>query len=273
LTAAGSGQVTYRTLKNGLLAATVLAMIQAGTDRVQAQEVTEETSKQVWGNFITAFPQSEKLYLEADTELAKQVSGGGDDWGYVYGTGLVEYYPDEWLDLTGEAVVGFTRQNNSEDSWETTLRLGLRVHFLRQILRSTFMERIRKERMSGNRLSVANLARFEYRNFRYSGNVPNSSDWRFRNRLESKFALNRDDLGEDGVWFLIGDIEWFVPMDDTQAPQRFATKRRVRIGLGYRQSFRWRFSVLLMADNARDTLNGDTEADARMIDFRVHYFP
>ena len=91
--------------------------------------------------------------------------------------------------------------------------------------------------------------------------------------METKLALNRDDLGEDGVWYTIADIEWFVPLDEPQVPQRFATKRRVRLGLGYRKNFRWRFSVLLMADNARDTLDGDVEADARMIDVRVHYFP
>lgn len=238
-----------------------------------AQEVTNDTSQQVWGNFITAFPQSEKLYLEADVEAATQVSGGGDDWGSVYGTGLVEYYPNDWVDLTGELVAGFTDQNTSEDSWEATLRFGLRLHFLHQIVRNNFLDRVRQERISGNRFSIANLARFEYRNFWYSGDLPDTSDWRFRDRLEMKFALNRDDLGEDGVWYLIGDIEFFVPLDDPEAPERFATKRRVRLGLGYRHSFRWRFSALFIADNARDTLEGDIEADARMIDLRVHYYP
>jgi hypothetical protein len=238
-----------------------------------AQEVTSDTSGQIWGNFITAFPRSEKLYLEADAELATQVSGGGDDWGSVYGTGLVEYYPNDFLDLTGELVAGYTDQNANDDSWETTVRFGLRLHFLRQFVRSTFMKRIRKERMSGNRFSIANLARFEYRNFWYDGDLPDTSDWRFRNRIETKFALNRSDLGEDGVWYLIGDIEWFVPLDEPEAPERFATKQRLRLGVGYRHNYHWRFSGLAMADNARDTLDGDIEADARMINLRVHYYP
>ena len=254
-------------------AAATSLLIATGSHNANAQEVTDETSRQLWGNFITAFPQSDKLYLEADAEVATQVSGGGDDWGYVYGTGLVEYYPNDWIDLTGELVAGYTDQNASEDSWEVTARMGVRLHFLRQIMRSSFMERIRHERVSGNRFSISNLARFEYRNFWYTGDLPNTSDWRFRNRIESKFALNRSDLGADGVWYAIGDIEWFVPFDEPEAPQRFATKRRVRLGLGYRHSFRWRFDVLFMADNARDTLDGVTEADARMIDVRVHYFP
>ncbi len=266
--------MTHRAFRHHFAAASVAALLLCVSySELSAQEVTDDTSRQVWGNFITAFPQSDKLYLEADAEVATQLSGGGDDWGYVYGTGLVEYYPNDWVDLTGELVAGFTDQNASEDSWEATLRFGLRLHFLRQIMRSSFMERIRSERMSGNRFSIANLARFEYRNFWYDGNLPDTSDWRFRDRVEMKLALNRDDLGEDGVWYLIGDIEFFVPLDDPEAPERFATKRRVRLGLGYRHSFRWRFSVLFMADNARDTLEGDIEADARMIVLRVHYYP
>jgi len=51
-----------------------------------------ETSDQVWMNFVMASPRSEKLYLEYDIEAAKQVSGG-DPWHYLYGTGVIEYYP------------------------------------------------------------------------------------------------------------------------------------------------------------------------------------
>jgi len=266
--------MTHPKLIHRLVAASGAALLLCmSTRELTAQVVTENTSRQIWGNFITAFPQSEKLYLEADAEIATQASGGGDDWGYVYGTGLAEYYPSDWVDLTGELVAGYTDQNASEDSWEATLRFGLRLHLLRQIMSSSFLGGIRRERVSGNRFSIANLARFEYRNFWYDGNSPDTSDWRFRDRIEMKFALNRNDLAEDGVLYLIGDLEWFVPLDEPKAPERFATKRRVRLGLGYRQNYRWRFSVLLMGDNARDTLDGDVEADARMIDLRIHYFP
>ena len=69
--------MTHRALRHHLVAALLLC---ASPPDLAAQEVTDETSRQVWGNFITAFPQTEKLYLEADAEVATQVSGGGDDW-------------------------------------------------------------------------------------------------------------------------------------------------------------------------------------------------
>lgn len=252
-----------------ILAATCLLLAEPAF----AQEVTGDTSKQLWANFIVGLPKTEKLYLEADAEIAKQVSGGGDPWGYLYGTGLFEYYPNDWVDLTGELIGGYTDQNRNEDSFEVTMRLGVRLHFLQQIVNSDSFRKFRPERMSGNRLSVANLARVEYRNFWYDGELPHTSDWRFRDRIETKFALNRNTLGEDGVWYLIADMEWFVPVGDDEAPERFATKRRARLGLGYRHSYQWRFDVLAIADNVRDTLEGEIVADARMIDVRVHFFP
>ena len=239
---------------------------------VQAQEVTADTSKQLWANFIVGLPKSEKLYLEVDTEVAKQVSGEGDPWGYLYGTGLLEYYPSDWVDLTGELLGGYTNQDRNEDSFEVTTRMGVRLHFLQQIINSSSFRKVRPERMSGNRLSIANLARVEYRNFWYDGELPQTSDWRFRNRIETKFALNRKSMGEDGVWYLIADMEWFVPLGDDEAPERFATKRRTRLGLGYRHSYQWRFDALAMADNVRDTKEGAVSAEARMIDIRLHFF-
>lgn len=103
--------------------------------------------------------------------------------------------------------------------------------------------------------------------------MPNSQDLRFRNRIELKLALNRESLGEDGVWYLIADQEWFVPLNDNEAPERFATKTRTRLGLGYRRSYQWRFDALAMRDDTRDTLEGEIRTDALMIDLRLHWYP
>jgi hypothetical protein len=230
----------------------------------------QETSKQVWGNFILSLPQSEKLYLEYDIEGATQVSGG-DDWNSLYGTGVVEYYPNAFLDLTGEAVTGYTNQTSGENSFEATARLGFRLHLIRQIFNSSFVKKIRSERMSGQRFSIANFARMEYRNFWYSSDRPSEDELRFRNRVETKFALNSPSLSADGTWYFIGDVEWFVPIGD-QVAERFATKRRIRAGFGYRRNYVWRFELLAIGDNTRDTLEDSGEAESRMLDLRVKRF-
>ena len=79
----------------------------------KAEESSAATSKQIWANFIVSRPKSEKLYFEYDIEGARQVSGG-EPWRYIYGTGLVEYYPSNFIDLTGELTTGFTQQSAQE---------------------------------------------------------------------------------------------------------------------------------------------------------------
>jgi hypothetical protein len=113
---------------------------------LRAQESTEETSRQIWANLILSLPKSEKLYLEYDIEGARQVSGG-EPWRYLYGTGLAEYYPNGYMDLTGELSTGFTKQSREEDSFEATVRLGVRLHLLDQIFNSSFIKEIRPERV------------------------------------------------------------------------------------------------------------------------------
>ena len=214
---------------------------------------------------------SEKLYLEYDIEGGTQVSGG-DPWRYLYGTGLVEYYPSPWVDLTGELVTGLNRQNEDLKSFETTVRLGFRLHLIRQIYNSPFIKQIRPERISDQRFSVAFLSRLERRNFSYYGDRSSESDVRWRNRLEFKFALNKASLAEDGVWYLITDSESFTPLGNDDVSESFSTKFRVRLGLGYRRNYTWRFDALLIRDNARDTVEEEFKTDAFILDLRVMRF-
>lgn len=185
----------------------------------------------------------------------------------------IEYYPNAFLDLSGELVTGLTKQTRDEDSFEATVRLGVRLHLLNQIFNSPVFDKVRSERFSGRRFTIANLARIEARNFWYSGGRASESDLRFRDRIETKLALNKPTLTDDGVWYASADIERFVPIGSNDIAERFATKRRLRIGVGFRQSYRWRFELLAMADRARETIDEEADVDAYMLDFRVkRYF-
>lgn len=262
-----TGTVAVRTLLIGLI---VMALVAPGAAR--AQDEQDASSTQLWTNYILSFPRSEKLYVEYDIETAHQVSGG-DPWHYLYGTGMVEYYPSKIFDLTGELVTGYTNQSAQENSFEASLRLGVRLHFLSQIFQhSGFVEKLRPERLPASRLGIANLARFEQRNFWYSGDHTSSHDLRFRDRVELKYAINKRTLAVDGVVYLMADAEWFVNLTGDDAAERFATKSRVRAGLGYRLGYKWRFDVLAQRDDARDTLDDEFKVEAYMIDLRVKMF-
>ena len=237
----------------------------------RAQESSLETSKQIWANLILSRPKSEKLYFEYDIEGARQVSGG-EPWRYLYGTGLAEYYPSDFLDLTAELSTGYTQMSRDEDSFEATVRLGVRLHLITQIFNSSLIKEIRPERMSGKKVGISFLSRIERRNFWYTGDRPSSDDLRWRNRLEFKLALNEPNLSTDGVWYTMADGEYFIPVGDDKASERFATKFRLRLGLGYRHSYKWRFEVVAMRDEAKESLEDEIEVDAYILDLRLKWF-
>jgi len=87
-----------------------------------------------------------------------------------------------------------------------------------------------------------------------------------------KFAINKPNFSTDGVWYLMADGEYFSYIGDDKPPERFASKHRIRLGLGYRQSYKWRFEILAMRDEARETLEDEIQVDAYMLDLRVKWF-
>jgi hypothetical protein len=56
--------------------------------------------------------------------------------------------------------------------------------------------------------------RLEWRNFDYSGDQPDSSTLRLRNRVELLYPLNRPRIGDDGALYVPGDAEWFWTAED-----------------------------------------------------------
>jgi hypothetical protein len=55
---------------------------------------------------------------------------------------------------------------------------------------------------------------------------------------------------DNGVQYVLVDWEWFVPLDDPD--ERFASRQRVRAGIGYRLNLNWRFEALYIWNRSRD---------------------
>ena len=79
--------------------------------------------------------------------------------------------------------------------------------------------------------------------------------------------LNKERLSDDGARYLLADWEWFTPVDEPN--ERFANKQRIRAGLGYRPSFKWRFEFLYMWTRSRNTIEEGFSMSENMIDLRV----
>ncbi len=224
----------------------------------------QSASGQIWGNVILDFPHGERLLYEVDFEPKAQFSGD-DTWRGIDVAPSIEFSPNRWFELVSEVNLARTRQSDRVTSWEVTPRIGFRVHFLNN-LRTMLPSRRRL-----GRVGIANYSRVEWRNLWYSDDTDPSHQTRFRNRVELKAGLNHADMSLDKTLFLIADYEIFVPLSD-DVPERFATKARLRTGLGYRRDKKWRFEVLYIRDGTRATEEGSFETSANIVDFRMKLF-
>jgi hypothetical protein len=90
---------------------------------------------------------------------------------------------------------------------------------------------------------------------------------RFRNRLELLVPLNRERLTDDGARYVLADWEWFIPLGEPD--ERFANKQRIRLGLGHRQSVRWRLEGIYMWTRSRNTIEEGFATSDNIIDIRL----
>ena len=223
------------------------------------------TAQQIWGNAIFSFPESEKLYWELDVEPKLQISGN-EQWQNIDVTPLLEYYPNHWIDLTAEMTSGYTDQSDDINTVEITPRLGIRLHFIKNVWQ--YLDT--SERVPLNRLSLATLLRLEARNLWYNDN---SSEHvlRLRFRFETKIAINRARLDYDRTIYCFTDVEYYIPIEK-EVSERYASKFRLRIGPGYRLTFANRFELLFIYDFARNTLDEGVSKDAMAVNFRFKFY-
>jgi len=224
-----------------------------------------QANLQLWGNIMLDWVKSERLAYELDFEPKVLIAApeGEPDWRNIDVTPNVEFSPRGWYDLVADTTVGTTKQTDDVTTTEVTPRLGVRFHLFSRKLRHRL-----NERAPGRRIVVRNLVRVESRNFFYRGAQTGSdSSVRFRNRLEFQVPLNRDNMSDDGARYLLADWEWFVPLGDPD--ERFANRQRIRTGIGWRQSFRWRFEALYLWTRSRNTIEDGFKTSDHAINIRV----
>src|SRR5262249_5607683 len=147
-------------------------------------------------------------------------------------------------------------------------RLGFRTNIFSN-LREHEQEGQRRRLL--NRVRIATLVRFEYRNLYYNDGTPTSHQWRFRARLGTKIGITDAGLSRGGTLYAGGDFEVYVPLTG-DVSERFANKLRTRVGLGYRFSYEWRAEILYVRDSNRKTKSDPFATSTNAVDMRVKVF-
>jgi len=223
-----------------------------------------QAETQIWGDVTLNWIKSRQLTFGADFEPKALVSKPADvpGWATLDVTPSVEYSRGNWFDVVGELLVARTKQTDDLNSTEVTPRLGLRFHIL-----SNLKNDLLKEKLPKRRLVVRDFLRFEWRNLYYSTGEPEQSSFRLRDRVELQYPVNRPRLTDDGAIYLLGDAEWFWTGQDVE--ERYASKQRVRGGIGHRRSQAWRVEAIYVWDRSRHAAtDGFTVADSA-VELRV----
>jgi uncharacterized protein DUF2490 len=205
----------------------------------------------MWADFDLRWVKTDQLTFGLQVEPKMLVSKVSSDpgWATVDVTPSVEITRGNWIDVLGEVLIARTKQTDNVDSTEFTPRLGFRFHLL-----SNLRDILFKERQPARRLVVRDLVRFEWRNLYYSAGAPNSSAFRVRDRFELEFPINRPRVTDDGAIYAMSDAEWFrTPSNPPN--ERYASKKRVRAGVGQRFSRAWRVEGLYIWDEAPDSID------------------
>jgi hypothetical protein len=233
-----------------------------------AQAARAQANLQLWGNVTIDWMKSARLTYELDFEPKALLKAPEDDpaWRNLDVTPNVEYAVKDWLDLIGEATVGYTKQSDDDNTFEVTPRAGVRFHvFSRSV--PVYGPHVR-ELPPKRRVVVRDRVLFESRNFFYLGaGSGSSSDVRLRNRLELLVPINRANLTDDGVRYWLFDWEAFMPAGEPD--ERFANKQRFRAGLGFRPSVAWRFEAIYAWTRSRNTIEEGFQSSDNIIDFRL----
>jgi hypothetical protein len=229
-------------LVSRLLGLLILAFVLGSSATARA-----ETTLQLWTNFMVEWQATQTWLLTFDLEPKRLLVGTGQ-WGTVDLTQSAEYAPTRWVDLIGELVTGYTNDTENPDSGEVTERLGFRVYPWRK------------------RLQLRDTFRIEQRN-RFFDDGTKDHLLRTRNRFEVRYPLNRPRTADPGACIAIADFEYFIPIGP-QAEERYASRYRIRAGLGYRWSAEWRVDLLYFYQESRNTFGVDFTNKDHIIDVR-----
>ena len=202
--------------------------------RLQGQAQSHE---QLWLDYQLDYPSNSWLFEVAasyQTLLTQE-----NKWRSLSVTPTVEYVLLTRLDLTADLPLAYTVQKEDTNSFELSPMLGARLHITQN-----------------KRVNARLFLRYQQRHF----HEIEADVWDISNRIRLKgefwIAITGPNLYKDKLWYTLLDYEEFIVLDD-QLDERYANRRRARIGLGYRRDYRNRFELIYTWQSSRNEIEGE----------------
>jgi hypothetical protein len=206
-----------------------------------------QAEKQFWATGQVDWLATDRVTYEIEVEPKTNP-------GTVDVTPEVEYTAVAWADLLAEVDI------KSQTGTDTTAtpRIGAHLHILSRLFQTHASRGADREKPPLRRLVASTLLRVEY----------SKPTWQLRDRFELAYPLNRRKTTDNGAVYLRADNELFIPLDRGPG-EALVSKDRLRLGVGYRPSFAWRFEALYIWNGTRDADSGPLRPASHAIDIRI----
>ncbi|HZX75162.1 MAG TPA: DUF2490 domain-containing protein [Cyclobacteriaceae bacterium] len=212
-----------------------------------------QNHQQLWFDYQLDFPFANQYLLEG-TASYQTVLTKDSKWRSLSVSGAFEYVLLPTLDLVSELPFAYTLQKEGSNSFEISPILGVRYHITQS-----------------KKIDTRVLVRYQQRSFyQIEANDWDSSN-RARLKAEAWWSINGPNLFTDKLWYGIFDYEEFIVLD-RQLDERFANRRRARVGLGYRLNYKNRFDLIYTWQSSRDEIDGDFTSTDGVIQLRYKMY-
>lgn len=194
--------------------------------------------QQLWLEHQLSYPFGGQFLLE-NTTAYQTLLNPNEKWRSINISPAFEYVLQTRIELVSELPIGYTVQKDGVSTFELMPMVGARFHLTQN-----------------KRIDTRVLWRYQFRYFHQI----EEEDWdisnRTRLRAEAFISLNGPNLFTDKLWYLFLDYEEFIVLDQ-QMEERYANRRRARIGVGYRFNYKHRLDLGYTWQSSRNEIEGN----------------
>jgi Protein of unknown function (DUF2490) len=208
---------------------------------------------QLWFDYQLDHPFANRYLFEV-TGSYQTVLTNTNKWHNFSITPTFEYALSNRFDLIGTMPIVYTLQVDTINSAEIDPSLGTRYHITQN-----------------HRIDTRLIFKAEQRVYHQQEDNAWETSKRIRLKAEATFAINGPNLFRDKLWYGITDYEEFFVLD-RQLEERFANRRRARLGVGYRKDYKHRFELIYTWQSSRDEIQGKFVSVDNVIQLRYKLF-
>lgn len=212
-----------------------------------------QPGQQVWLDYQVDYPFANRYLLEA-VGSSQTILTNQNKWRNLGLTPTFEFVAVTKLDLTFDMPLSYTIQSDTVNSVGIDPTLGFRFHITQN-----------------KRIDSRFVFRWERRSFKQV----NSDEWeksnRVRLKLEMWISLNAPSLFTDKLWYAVVDYEEFL-ITDQALDERFSSRRRGRVGIGYRKDYRNRFELFYGRQASRNEIDESFNRDNNIVSLRYKMY-